>query len=137
MAKRTDITNTPTSTLLYNKIGNFFTENFPRLSSLGNTIAINTNIDAAITPKQKKVIRHPIYRPITRPSGKHITIATEEPVAIVLNPSARLPLGTIRTARGDAIDQKMGQWKFSGDKHKSLQVDTERTFHQRYPLAML
>ena len=29
------------------------------------------------------------------------------------------------------------QWKFSGDKHKSLQVDTERTFHQRYPLAML
>ena len=29
------------------------------------------------------------------------------------------------------------QWKFSVDKHKSLQVDTERTFHQRYPLAML
>ena len=29
------------------------------------------------------------------------------------------------------------QWKFSGDKHKSLQVYTERTFHQRYPLAML
>ena len=32
---------------------------------------------------------------------------------------------------------KTAQWKFSGDKHKSLQVDTERTFHQRYPLAML
>ena len=31
----------------------------------------------------------------------------------------------------------VGQWKFSGDKHKSLQVDTERTFHQRYPLVML
>ena len=30
-----------------------------------------------------------------------------------------------------------GQWKFSGDKHKSLQVDTERTFHQRYLLVML
>ena len=29
------------------------------------------------------------------------------------------------------------QWKFSGDKHKSLQVDTKRTFHHRYPLAML
>ena len=29
------------------------------------------------------------------------------------------------------------QWKFSGDKHKSLQVDTERTFHLRYPLVML
>ena len=27
---------------------------------------------------------------------------------------------------------KEAQWKFSGDKHKSLQVDTERTFHQRY-----
>ena len=23
-----------------------------------------------------------------------------------------------------------GQWKFSGDKHKSLQVDIGRTFHQ-------
>ena len=33
--------------------------------------------------------------------------------------------------------EKRAQWKFSGDKHKSLQVDTERTFHQRYPLAML
>ena len=32
---------------------------------------------------------------------------------------------------------KRAQWKFSGDKHKSLQVDTERTFHQRYPLVML
>ena len=29
------------------------------------------------------------------------------------------------------------QWKFSGDKHKSLQVYTERTFHLRYPLVML
>ena len=34
-------------------------------------------------------------------------------------------------------EQVLAQWKFSGDKHKSLQVDTERTFHQRYPLAML
>ena len=33
--------------------------------------------------------------------------------------------------------QDRAQWKFSGDKHKSLQVDTERTFHQRYPLVML
>ena len=31
----------------------------------------------------------------------------------------------------------MAQWKFSGDKHKSLQVETERIFHQRYPLVML
>ena len=35
------------------------------------------------------------------------------------------------------IVAEKAQWKFSGDKHKSLQVDTERTFHQRYPLAML
>ena len=34
-------------------------------------------------------------------------------------------------------DTTTAQWKFSGDKHKSLQVDTERTFHQRYPLVML
>ena len=31
----------------------------------------------------------------------------------------------------------LAQWKFSGDKHKSLQVDTEKTFHQRCPLVML
>ena len=31
----------------------------------------------------------------------------------------------------------LAQWKFSGDKHKSLQVYTERTFHQRYLLVML
>ena len=36
-----------------------------------------------------------------------------------------------------AKDKKMAQWKFSGDKHKSLQVYTERTFHQRYLLVML
>ena len=35
------------------------------------------------------------------------------------------------------IAQNMAQWKFSGDKHKSLQVYTERTFHQRYLLVML
>ena len=33
--------------------------------------------------------------------------------------------------------RETAQWKFSGDKHKSLQVDTERTFHQRCPLVML
>ena len=35
------------------------------------------------------------------------------------------------------VQNLWGQWKFSVDKHKSLQVDTERTFHQRYPLVML
>ena len=39
--------------------------------------------------------------------------------------------------RGDRRAKRRDQWKFSGDKHKSLQVDTERTFHQRYPLVML
>ena len=37
----------------------------------------------------------------------------------------------------DGIQLITAQWKFSGDKHKSLQVDPERTFHQRYPLVML
>ena len=32
---------------------------------------------------------------------------------------------------------KGAQWKFSGDKHKSLQVYIERIFHQQYPLVML
>ena len=40
-------------------------------------------------------------------------------------------------ATAHKLVNKRAQWKFSGDKHKSLQVDTERTFHQRYPLAML
>ena len=35
------------------------------------------------------------------------------------------------------IAEFLAQWKFSGDKHKSLQVYTERTFHQRYLLVML
>ena len=35
------------------------------------------------------------------------------------------------------VEERLAQWKFSGDKHKSLQVDTERTFHQQYPLVML
>ena len=36
-----------------------------------------------------------------------------------------------------SFDDIRAQWKFSGDKHKSLQVYTERTFHQRYLLVML
>ena len=51
-----------------------------------------------------------------------------------------------RVDNGDTITDSMdiekrrgitAQWKFSGDKHKSLQVYTERTFHQRYLLVML
>lgn len=37
----------------------------------------------------------------------------------------------------NVIGKVPAQWKFSGDKHKFLQVDTERTFHQQYPLVML
>ena len=42
-------------------------------------------------------------------------------------------MGRARFSIGDIV----AQWKFSGDKHKSLQVYTERTFHLRYPLVML
>ena len=45
--------------------------------------------------------------------------------------------GNTISVAGLAKAENAGQWKFSGDKHKSLQVDTERTFHQRYPLVML
>ena len=34
-------------------------------------------------------------------------------------------------------EQILAQWKFSGDKHKFLQVCTERIFHQLYPLVLL
>ena len=37
----------------------------------------------------------------------------------------------------EVVNSIMAQWKFSGDKHKSLLVYTERTFHQRYLLVML
>ena len=45
--------------------------------------------------------------------------------------------GNFETLKDKIFNHNLAQWKFSGDKHKSLQVDTERTFHQRYPLAML
>ena len=57
--------------------------------------------------------------------------------------SAAIALGLSACSSDDTIIDNgtngdgMAQWKFSGDKHKSLQVDTERTFHQRYPLVML
>ena len=44
---------------------------------------------------------------------------------------------TLKLSKNIIYEGAVGQWKFSGDKHKSLQVDTERTFHQRYPLVML
>ena len=46
-------------------------------------------------------------------------------------------MGTTVATSGHGGAQNWAQWKFSGDKHKSLQVDTERTFHQRCPLVML
>ena len=48
-------------------------------------------------------------------------------------------LMTLLKSRGLVIsdEDKAAQWKFSGDKHKSLQVYTERTFHQRDLLVML
>ena len=50
-------------------------------------------------------------------------------------------LASVTSVTADEITATLvhtaAQWKFSGDKHKSLQVDTERTFHQRYLLVML
>ena len=47
---------------------------------------------------------------------------------------------TVHNSCGDSMIDRyasddtdfLAQWKFSGDKHKSLQVETERIFHQRY-----
>ena len=62
--------------------------------------------------------------------------------SIQIDPKAlAVPIVAMANADGGVlaigVSDKTVQWKFSGDKHKSLQVDTERTFHQRYPLAML
>ena len=50
-----------------------------------------------------------------------------------------MEIGNIQKKQEGLLDVAYftAQWKFSGDKHKSLQVDTERTFHQRCPLVML
>ena len=63
-------------------------------------------------------------------------------IAICCDIALYAQTNTINKAQKTAIEKPQpavipAQWKFSGDKHKSLQVDTERTFHQRYPLAML
>ena len=68
-----------------------------------------------------------------------------KPKALLIIPVATLAIGVFAnnaavnntTTETDIDAITTGQWKFSGDKHKSLQVDTERTFHQRYPLVML
>ena len=63
-------------------------------------------------------------------------------VSVKQNEIFRIPIHNIEQIitfgyMGASPGLMKAQWKFSGDKHKSLQVDTERTFHQRYPLAML
>ena len=52
-----------------------------------------------------------------------------------LSPEGIKPRFLSKPLKFDGV--KRAQWKFSGDKHKSLQVYTERTFHQRYLLVML
>ena len=59
---------------------------------------------------QKKVSRHPRFRPMTRPSGSPRIIATDEPVTIILKAKGLWLSGTIRTAMIDTIDQKM-EWE--------------------------
>ena len=64
-----------------------------------------------------------------------VTVRLVVPLATTDTPISGSPFGSATTPLQAA--DCWAQWKFSGDKHKSLQVDTEKTFHQRCPLVML
>ena len=90
-----------------NSAGSFLTEKRPRLGVLGNTgmrYSMRTNENM---PIHRNVMRHPMYRPIIRPMGSPNIIATEVPTTIMLNAVFLNFSGTVRTAKGDTIDQKM------------------------------
>lgn len=94
-------------------------------------------------------IDHVVYVFLTNKDGhgkKHTLIAyvkglkVSDIVAVLMQIPEELRKAVIEVTmdHSDVMNAVVrAQWKFSGDKHKSLQVDTERTFHQRYPLAML
>ena len=58
-------------------------------------------------PTQRNVVLHPMLNPIRRPNGSPKIIAMEVPVTIILRASGREWSGTILTARGETIDQKI------------------------------
>lgn len=82
---------------------------------------MKTNIRAEMTAILRNVMRQPTYSPTTRPMGRPTTIATDEPVAIVLSPSVLRPSGTVRTASGGAIDQNI-EWAHATPMRESISV---------------
>lgn len=98
----------PTIPCCLSSSGSFFTENLPRLGSLGSLKAAYTKVIAEKIPMLKNVIRHPTCRPIILPKGIPNIIATDEPVTTMLSAIERYLSGTMRTAIGEDYRPKHG-----------------------------
>ncbi len=96
--------------MLLSSVGSLRTENFPSLGNDGKVTAMNASANAATQATLRNVIRHPSNRPTARPNGKPTIMATALPVAMVLKAMALCPSGTILTAMGDTMLQKM-EWQ--------------------------
>ena len=77
-----------------------------RLGTLGKIMTNKRNTAEAIAAMQKNVILQPMCKPMIRPSGRPTIMAIDVPVTIIPRAMERCPSGAIRTARGEAIDQK-------------------------------
>ena len=99
----------PTRTLLRNRSGSFLSVNVPGFSSLGNTSTSRASAMMETIAMTTNVILHPRASPMILPSGRPTIMATDVPVATALMASFCRWAGTMRTASGVAMDQKI-EW---------------------------
>ena len=93
--------------MLRSSSGNLRGEKPPRLGNKGSLKNEYRSVKAEKAPILRNVIRQPTCRPIILPKGIPNIIATEDPVTTILKATERNRSGTIRTAIGDTIDQKI------------------------------
>lgn len=67
------------------RAGSFCNENVPRLGTFGSVSKRQIMRTKANIPIQRKVMRHPICRPMILPIGNPKIMATDVPVTIMLN----------------------------------------------------
>ena len=100
----------PINALLLSSIGNFFTENLPRLGTLGMVRYIYIKVATATTPIDRNVMRHPNARPIMRPMGMPNTMAMAAPEPTMPIATARWRSLTMRAAMGETMLQNT-EWE--------------------------
>ena len=87
--------------------GRLCSEKLPLLGTFGRQNIRYIAVMRANIPTPRNVDLHPILNPIRRPNGNPKIIATEVPVTIILRARGLECSGTILTASGETIDQKM------------------------------